>query len=78
MFMHGYGGLGTLGMGVGLLFWLALVAGIVVLVVWAVRQAGSRPRDERGPDAVEILRQRYARGELSREQFEQMKRDLGA
>ncbi len=28
--------------------------------------------------AADILKQRYARGEISKEQFEQMKRDVGA
>ena len=66
-------------MGAGMLLWLLVIAGIVVLVVWAVRSSQGRssgaPSAE--PDAMEIARRRYARGEISKEQFEQLKQDLG-
>ena len=59
----------------GMVFRLAILVGLILLVVWAVRQfapaggpAGSR--------ALEILRERYARGEITRQQYEQMRRDL--
>jgi putative membrane protein len=66
-------------MGIGMLFWLVIVAGIVLLVVWAVRTASGRGTGSvpHGPDAIEIVRRRYASGEISREQFEQLKNDLG-
>lgn len=57
-------------------FWGALVA----LVVFLVRGFGARPShgDEkrRGPDAREILGERFARGEISEDEFEQRKRVL--
>ena len=72
MFHNGwFGGM----MGFGLLFWVV----IIVLVVWAVKTlANSRDGSpaNRLNDAEEILKQRYARGEINREQFEQMKKDL--
>lgn len=51
-----------------LLFW----GGVIVLVVWAVRTAsdGGR-RDEDGNRPLRILEERFARGELDREEFEQ-------
>jgi putative membrane protein len=65
-------------MGFGFIFWLLLIAGIVVLVVWAVRSSSNRGQGVSGhePDAMEIARRRYARGEISKEQFEQLKQDL--
>jgi putative membrane protein len=61
-----------------LLFWVLLIGGVGALVAWAVRRVG--PPSDRGasrPDeAMEILKQRYARGEITAEQFEQIKRDL--
>ncbi len=65
----GWVGLGILHMA---LFWVLVILGIVVLVKWL---AGSAPRSE--TRAIDILKERYAKGELTREQFEQMKRDLG-
>lgn len=73
--MHGIGGLG---MGIGMLFWLALLGGLVAFVLWVVRRLPAHDGTGSGADALEILRRRYARGELSRQQHEQMKRDLDA
>jgi len=74
----GYGGW-TMGVGMVLmlLFWAVLVIGTVALIRWMLRPPGVREgstRDER--DDLAILRERYARGEISRDEFERMKRDL--
>jgi putative membrane protein len=75
MWMHGIGGVG---MGLGLLVWVALLGGIAAIMVWATRQYATRAGSGRSEDALEILRRRYAQGEITREQFEQMKKDLKA
>jgi len=51
------------------------IVGVVVLVKWLVDQtsAGKGSRDK---SALEILRERYARGEINREEYEQKRRDL--
>jgi putative membrane protein len=58
-------------MPVMLIFW----GGVIWLIVWLVRQSSSRT-DRSDGDAIEIARRRYARGEISREEFEQIRRDL--
>ncbi len=55
-----------------LLFWGLVIAAIVLGVRWLVGQ----PKVSQPDSALEILRQRYARGEINREEFEQKKRDL--
>ena len=55
-----------------LLFWALVIVAIVLGVRWLVGQPKGSQRDS----ALEILRQRYARGEINREEFEQKKRDL--
>jgi putative membrane protein len=56
---------------------LLVFAAIVVAVVYVVRALARRGwHGPRGESAREILEKRYARGEITREQFEQMKRDL--
>ncbi len=66
------------------LFWLLILAGLIVGIMWLVREYGGRefaggpaqgPPDRR-ESPREILDRRYAEGELSREEYEEMKRDL--
>jgi putative membrane protein len=73
--MMGYGGFGL----IGLLFNLVIVIGIVVLIVWAVKRfsSGSINNQTSGTQSPrEILQARYARGEITREQYQQMLQDL--
>jgi putative membrane protein len=57
------------------LFWFIVVIGIVVLVAWIIRQ--SRPSESNKIEgALEILKKRYAKGEIGKEEFEQKKKDL--
>lgn len=68
----GWGG----GMGFGgtvmILFWVLVIIGVVLVVRWAANQSGG------GRTALQILQERYARGELQREEYEQKKKDLTA
>jgi len=61
-----------------LIFWVAIIAAIVWLVVSLTRQGRlTSPGLGPGrPSALDILQERYARGEISREQYEQMRRDI--
>jgi len=77
--MTGYGmGFGIIGWLLMLVFWGALIA----FVVWLVRSifpgTGRNTYSQRdlNSEALEILNQRYARGEINREQYEQMKQDI--
>jgi len=79
---YGYGGDGGwLGMGIGmigtLLFWVLIIVGIVVLVKWLVGSQASAAAPP-GKSALDILKERYARGEIQREEFEEKKRDLSS
>jgi putative membrane protein len=56
---------------------VVLLGGVVLLVVWLLRQSRLiETRFQRGPRPLEILQERYARGEISKEQYEQMRTDL--
>lgn len=60
------------------LLWGVLIA----LAVWGVsrlfpRRTQSSGRDERETTARELLARRYARGEITRQEYELMKRDIG-
>lgn len=56
------------------LFWLVVVAAVVAGLWWLVRRGRPAPRDP----ALDALRERYARGEITREEFEARRRDLAA
>jgi putative membrane protein len=55
-----------------MLFWILVIVGVVLAVRWLV----SETKERRGDSALEILRQRYARGEINKDEFEARKRDL--
>ncbi len=75
--MMGFGmGFGAIGLLLMLLFWGGLIFGGVWLVKALFNGAQSGPAAPRQPSAREILDQRYARGEISREEYETIKRDL--
>jgi putative membrane protein len=57
-----------------LLFWGGLIVGIVALVRWLA--AESSPRQARNKTAVDIVQERYARGEIDRSEYEQKIHDL--
>jgi len=81
--MGGYGWLGTLLL---FLFGALVIAGIVLLIVWAMRASGghgstggvSPPPGAAGHDeAVAIAKRRLASGEIDKEQYDEIMRSLG-
>jgi putative membrane protein len=70
--MYGFGGWWLMGMGMMVIFWIA----IILLVIWAVRSL--YPHQERsGRDqALETLRQRYAEGSINAAEYEQARARL--
>jgi putative membrane protein len=59
----------------GILFWGAIIALIVWVVVRLTRH-GVTGGGGGKPTPLEIAQERYARGEITREQYEQIKKDL--
>jgi len=56
-----------------ILFWVLLIA----LIVWAVREVSGKYTNTRsGSHALDILKERYAKGEISKEEFEAKKKDI--
>ncbi|MCD6192100.1 MAG: SHOCT domain-containing protein [Candidatus Aminicenantes bacterium] len=56
------------------LFWLAVLVAVILLIRWLIQ---SKPGEQsQSENTLEILKKRYARGEIDKEEFEQKKRDL--
>lgn len=76
--MDGYGGygMGWFGGVFMIVFWVAVIAGLFLLIRWvaATSRKGDRANGDDSP--LEILKRRYARGEISKEEFERMKKEL--
>ena len=80
------GGYGGYGFGViHMIFWVVILIGVVVAVVWLVRSmmtggpaAGSHapPAPARRSPGLDVLEERYARGEINRDEYMEKKRDI--
>ncbi len=71
--MMGFGGIGMI---FGFIFFVAIVIGVILLIVWLVRRPGYNITDKTSTHSLEILKERYAKGELTKEQYENMKKEL--
>jgi putative membrane protein len=69
------GGWGWFGMVHMVLWWFLIILGIVVLAKWLFGGGSSRSTGE--DRALSILRERYARGEIDKQEFDARKLDLG-
>jgi len=71
--MHGLGLGGIFAMFFGLVFWIVII-GAAYLIIRNISQKGGNLLSPETP--LDILKKRYARGEITKDEFEQMKRDL--
>jgi len=65
--------------GLGMFFWLILLVVIVAAVVWFMRSNVRPPSDTpqiRRSSALDVLEERYARGEIQREEYLEKRKDL--
>ncbi|MBA4383329.1 MAG: hypothetical protein C0410_01195 [Anaerolinea sp.] len=77
-----YGGFGWIGMILGLVIFIAVIVGFVFLVIWAVRRMSGNSVHPQSPNstdltAKDIAKARYAKGEISREEYQQLLSDIG-
>lgn len=65
---------------VGMIIWIVIILGIVVLIGWGLRalSPSNRYDGRRGSAALDALEERYARGEIGRDEYLQKKDDIRA
>ncbi|RMF89088.1 MAG: SHOCT domain-containing protein [Methanobacteriota archaeon] len=63
-------GIGGFGMGLGLLFWIAVLAALYYALTTGNRSGSAQPT------AIDVLKERYARGEIGRDEYQRIRQDL--
>jgi putative membrane protein len=54
------------------LFWV----GVIALIVWFTKKTGDRGETSEKKNPLNIAKERYAKGEISKEEFDKIKEDL--
>jgi putative membrane protein len=77
--MMGWGqGWGWLGILLMVIVWALVILGIVALIRWLWAAGPRRTPGPAHPESpLDILKSRYAKGEINKDEFEQKKKDLG-
>lgn len=58
-------------------FWILIIVGLVFLIKWLIQTTSTgKETGKRGSRAIDILKERYARGEIDKNEYEAKKRDL--
>lgn len=74
--MGGYG-MGWFGMIFMFIFWILVIIGLVFLIKWLIQSTKKEPESAHSSSrAIDILKERYAKGEINKEEFEEKKRVL--
>lgn len=72
---NGWGSMGW-GMLFGGVFWIALIVLVIAGIAWFFRSPRDIAERDRRSSGLDVLDQRYASGELDREEYLQRKRDI--
>jgi len=76
MMNWGYGVGWVMGI-INIIFWVAVIIGVVYLIKWLSSSSKQKGQEGKSVDsALDVLRERYAKGEISREEFEEKKKVL--
>lgn len=63
-------------MGFGIIWMILFWGAVIALIVWVVKKFTGSSDSNRKNDPLDIARERYARGEISKEEFDQIRNNL--
>lgn len=69
--MSGFMGFGWIFM---ILFWILVIVGIIAIVKWIIHPKKDKIEDSKS--TLDIIKERYARGDIDKKEFEEKKKDL--
>jgi putative membrane protein len=73
----GPGMMGGWGMGwIMLLFWILVLVGLILIIKWLLQMTRGDKKPAGDARAIDILKERYARGEISKSEFQVIKKDI--
>ncbi len=77
--MHYYGfgyGMGIFGGLFGMLMMILFWGAIIWFIVWLINQNKTAQKDHSEKNAIQTLKERYAKGELTKKEYEEIKKEL--
>ena len=64
-------------MGIWFIFFILIVAGIIMLIIWSSKRTSFIPvKENYKNNTLDLLKERYAKGEIKKEEFEIVKKDV--
>lgn len=76
--MGAFGGWGFIWIIFIFIFIVSIIIGIILLIIWLVKRTSySGYSQEKERKALDILKERYAKGKITREEYEKIKEDIG-
>ncbi len=72
----GHDGMNAITMGIAVVFWAAVVVGLVMLINHYATRNASRQLPPEALDPIAVAKLRYAKGEITKTEFEELKKDL--
>jgi uncharacterized membrane protein len=64
-------------MGIWFIFFILIIAGIIMLIIWSSKRTRFiQIKENYKHNALDLLKERYAKGEIKKEEFEIVKKDV--